>query len=755
MLKKTFRRFRGTLPRKIDVVILPALVFILGTVISYRFSYFQYSAQKAREREHIEATLDKIRGDLSRELYAGIHLTEGICSLVKVEGNIDQRRFQSIASELMRRNKLIRNIALAPNNIIQFVYPLEGNEKALGLNYLKTSDQRESVIRAIREMRMIVAGPVNLVQGGTGIIGRTPIFLSKTDGKGVPIYWGISATVLDFQKLIKSAGLDQANPKVRIALRGRDGNGSRGEVFWGEAAVFESDPVAMDVTLPSGTWQIAAIPRKGWPEFHPITSIFFQGGSAVSLVLALLLFQVLWISSARKDEVRQRQKAEIVLRQTNRALRLLSLCNTIVVQAKDEASLLNDLCRIAVESAGYRMAWVGRAENDPDRSITPIAFAGPHDGFLNRIRVSWGENEYGRGTVGNAIRNRTPYIARDLLNNPQFQPWREVLKEKDFYSAIAVPLIVDDETFGSLVIYAAELGAFDTTEAGLLEDLGENIAHGISALRAQKQRAEAMAELERARNELEVRVAERTRDLQIAKEAAESADRIKSAFLATMSHELRTPLNSIIGFTGILLQDMAGPLNGEQKKQLGMVQNSAHHLLALINDVLDISKIEAGQLQMHFQPFDLRDSIERVRQAIEPLAERKNLRLNVLVEAGIKAVTGDRRRVEQVLMNLLSNAVKFTDQGTISICCGMSDEGIEISVTDTGIGIKVQDLPALFQPFRQVETGLSRRHEGTGLGLSICKRLLELMGGSIRVRSVPGSGSTFTFTLPAARGLDE
>ena len=240
-------------------------------------------------------------------------------------------------------------------------------------------------------------------------------------------------------------------------------------------------------------------------------------------------------------------------------------------------------------------------------------------------------------------------------------------------------------------------------------------------------------------------------DLRMAVEKAESADRLKSAFLATMSHELRTPLNSIIGFTGILLQKLVGPLSEEQEKQLKMVQGSARHLLDLINDVLDISKIEAGEIEIHEEEFTFDEAIQKSVDKIMPLAEKKGLNVLCDLHTGGLVVITDRRRVEQVLLNLLSNAVKFTDQGQIVISTTVSDVSITTSVRDTGIGIKKEDLDGLFIPFKQVDSGLTRQYEGTGLGLSICKRIVELMGGRIWVESEWEKGSTFSFTLPLQR----
>jgi PAS domain S-box-containing protein len=236
---------------------------------------------------------------------------------------------------------------------------------------------------------------------------------------------------------------------------------------------------------------------------------------------------------------------------------------------------------------------------------------------------------------------------------------------------------------------------------------------------------------------------------------AEAADRVKSAFLATMSHELRTPLNSIIGFTGILLQELAGPLNAEQRKQLEMVRTSSRHLLALVNDVLDISKIEAEQLVIAREPFDVTRSIEKVLSLVTPQAREKGLAMQVSLTPDLGQMIGDQRRFEQILLNLLSNAIKFTEHGEVGLtterqsCDAVTGQpALTVRISDTGPGIKPSDLEQLFEPFRQVDSGLARKHEGTGLGLAICRRLADLMGGRIDVESEWGKGSTFSVTLP-------
>lgn len=292
-----------------------------------------------------------------------------------------------------------------------------------------------------------------------------------------------------------------------------------------------------------------------------------------------------------------------------------------------------------------------------------------------------------------------------------------------------------------------------TNEIGILaralNQMAENLIEDIT----ERERAEE--ELRKHREQLEHLVEERTAELAIAKGRAEEADRLKSVFLATMSHELRTPLNSIIGFTGILLQGLAGEPNEEQKKQLGMVYGSAKHLLALINDVLDISKIEAGQVELMPSQFAVSAPVQEVVKALTPMAKAKGLEMTVSISPQVGEIYSDRRRVEQILLNLVNNAIKFTEQGEVHIEAQIVDRHLQVSVQDTGMGIKKEDMGKLFQPFRQIGNSGQRRYEGTGLGLNICKRLVDLMGGRIWVESEYGVGSRFTFTLPPASEQQE
>lgn len=264
---------------------------------------------------------------------------------------------------------------------------------------------------------------------------------------------------------------------------------------------------------------------------------------------------------------------------------------------------------------------------------------------------------------------------------------------------------------------------------------------------------------QRLRGQLEEQIKDRTRRLEEAKVVAEAANRAKSEFLANMSHELRTPLNAIIGFSEALGDGIYGPLNDKQREYIKDIERSGIRLLNTINDIIDVSRIEAGVVNIETSEFSLKELIYSSEAIFSEKAKKHNIEMIYSVEDGIDIITGDQRKLKQVLVNLISNAIKFTpDGGKVNIKArrasnACEDKGIldfiEICVEDTGIGIAKEDMPRLFQPFEQLESPYQKRYEGTGLGLFLIKRLVEMMGGRIWVQSEKGKGSRFTFVIPS------
>ena len=264
-----------------------------------------------------------------------------------------------------------------------------------------------------------------------------------------------------------------------------------------------------------------------------------------------------------------------------------------------------------------------------------------------------------------------------------------------------------------------------------------------------------VTDLRRAANELEDRIQAATADLadqntrlQWQSRELEKANRLKSEFLASMSHELRTPINALIGYASLMLDRIYGDLTARQEEGLNRIQGAAQHLLALINDILDLAKIEAGRMPLHLDDVTLGDIITGISQQIEPLVKKKSLTFTVEMPSKDLSLHTDRTKVKQILLNLLSNAVKFTHHGGIWVTVSKDEEDLRFDVRDTGIGIRASDLESIWEDFRQVVQSRSREFGGTGLGLSITRKLVDALGGHVFAESVYGKGSTFTVVLP-------
>jgi GAF domain-containing protein len=330
----------------------------------------------------------------------------------------------------------------------------------------------------------------------------------------------------------------------------------------------------------------------------------------------------------------------------------------------------------------------------------------------------------GEGLLGRMAQTLEPVQIPDIADEKAYQSRvRELLIRSGYRSLLAVPLLREDRLVGGLAVNRNAVGAFEPEVIALLQTFASQSALAI-------QNARLFREIEQKGRELE------------------AASRHKSEFLANMSHELRTPLNAIIGFSEVLAERMFGEINDKQAEYVGDILESGRHLLSLINDILDLSKIEAGRMDLDPSPFDLPTAIENTLILVRERAQRRNIALGRTIDARLGTIRADERKVKQVLLNLLSNALKFTPEGgRIDVRADVDDGAARIAVTDTGVGIAPEDQRAVFEEFRQVGA-VSRKAEGTGLGLAISRKLIELHGGRLWLESAVGAGSTFTFTLP-------
>ena len=341
---------------------------------------------------------------------------------------------------------------------------------------------------------------------------------------------------------------------------------------------------------------------------------------------------------------------------------------------------------------------------------------------LRSARVHLGE-----GATGRAAITRTPIQIPDILEQREFTGTRArpLITRFGYRSLLSVPLLREQQILGALTVWRKQTGEFKPEVVNLLQTFATQSALAIHNARLFRE------------------IEDKSRQI-------EAANRHKSEFLANMSHELRTPLNAIIGFSEVLQEKLFGELNEKQAEYTSDILTSGQHLLSLINEILDLSKVEAGRMELELAPFDLPLAIDNARTFVRERAVKHGITLDVNVDDRLGEYVGDERKIKQILLNLLSNAVKFTPEagGRISITANKTDHGAEISVSDTGIGIPPAEQPTIFEEFRQVGGEYAHKKEGTGLGLTLAKKFVELHGGKIWVDSEVGKGSTFTFTLP-------
>jgi signal transduction histidine kinase len=341
-------------------------------------------------------------------------------------------------------------------------------------------------------------------------------------------------------------------------------------------------------------------------------------------------------------------------------------------------------------------------------------------------------NQSPAGSLGRLIAERKPV---HILDRRETRSYREgnptsvaQVELNGVRTSLFVPVLKQERLVGAIVVNRREVRAFTEKQIALLQTFADQAVIAIENVRLF--------------NEIQ----DKSRQLEI-------ASRHKSEFLANMSHELRTPLNSVIGFSDLLLERLYGELNARQENYIRNIQASGKHLLSLINDILDLSKIEAGRMELDVAQVHVPSALQNAMMLIRERAQRNGIALSCNVDSRIADVPADERKFKQIMLNLLSNAVKFTPRGgRVDMAARLANGHLEVSVSDTGLGIAPESQQAVFEEFRQVGRTGSAVQEGTGLGLALARRFAELHGGTIRLESEPGGGSTFTVTLPLTSG---
>jgi len=396
-----------------------------------------------------------------------------------------------------------------------------------------------------------------------------------------------------------------------------------------------------------------------------------------------------------------------VSRALSSTLELDAVLQTIVTRASQLA--VTDACSV-FEYDEATEAFYLRATNNLDDEVVTLARQAP--------------TRKGEGVQGRMAVTLQPVQVPDIAEEDAYHgPLRDILLKTGTRAVLAIPMLRENELIGGLTVNKRTPGEFSPEVIELLKTFATQSALAI-------QNARLFREIEQKSRELE------------------AASQHKSEFLANMSHELRTPLNAVIGFSEVLTERMFGELNEKQEEYLKDIHASGQHLLSLINDILDLSKIEAGKMDLELSEFDLAMTIDNALMLVRERAARRSIALNTAVDERVGQVHADERKIRQVLLNLLSNAIKLTPEGgRIHVEARSVNESIEVSVTDTGVGIAPEDQDAVFEEFRQVGTA-DKKVEGTGLGLALSRKFIELHGGKIWVKSQVGAGSTFTFTVP-------
>ncbi|MBI4976733.1 MAG: PAS domain S-box protein [Spirochaetes bacterium] len=427
------------------------------------------------------------------------------------------------------------------------------------------------------------------------------------------------------------------------------------------------------------------------------------------------------------SDITDRKAREAELYKHNRTLKALSKSSQAMMRAVDESAYLNSVCGIIVEDCGYKLVWIGFAEDDEHKTVRPVAHAGFEAGYLESLRISWADTVLGRGPTGTAVRTGTISACRDMQTDPQFQPWRDDAILRGYQSSISFPLISGNKSFGALTVYSEKTDSFSQNEIRLLTELANDLSYGIQAIRLRKELEARDAELERHADQLATAYAE------------------LETFSYSVSHDLRAPLRAIAGFADLLKKKYEASLEPAGREHLLHIIEGTEKMFRIIDELLRLSKV--SRQEIHRESVDLSDMVAKV---LVPLrTAHPDRQADLIIKEGI-TVTADSGLLRIALENLLYNAWKYTGKCKHTIIeFGITDfQGAQtLFIRDNGAGFNPEQAERLFKPFQRLHR--ESDFPGTGIGLAIVKRIIEKHGGSIWASGEPGKGATFYFRLPA------
>lgn len=429
-------------------------------------------------------------------------------------------------------------------------------------------------------------------------------------------------------------------------------------------------------------------------------------------------------------DISETKKAQEELLRLNRTLVAHNKSSQAMMHSKHESTYLKRICNIILKYCGYKMIWIGYAQNDKQKSVKPMEHCGFDDGYIDQLDITWEDNEKGQGPTGTAIRTGKPSLCRNMQTDPAFEPWREAAIKRGFASSLVLPLKTDGKAFGAMSIYSDEPDPFSKREIELLSDLAKDLSYGIYKIRLEESERAAIKIIKE--NEIKLKELIVTKD----------------KFFNIVAHDLKNPFTSLLGSSELLYENIEKMTPGNIKKLALILNDSAKGGYSILQNLLDWSRSQTGTLKITPEKIDLKNLLKENISNLQVPAVSKEIKIIYDSIEDINLIT-DKNMLNTVIRNLLSNALKFSyRQGTVTVNAKIEKDGVVISIKDSGIGILTENIEKLFNIDSRNSMPGTENEQGTGLGLKLCKEFIEKLNGRIWVESKENKGSTFSFSVP-------